>query len=216
MVPMNSPEDSLCHSAHSSSQSNDRVTAFFQKPYMRLRRAFVHLRLPGLVHGPLRAQVFHVREEADRQARRVCRAQRGGLLHRRAHHRAVQNIGLELHQQLVLHHAAIGAQHAQRTRRNPSPWPPPLRASGMPWPPAPRAPGGPCWNSASARRSRRAHCASSTARTVPKTPGRSRRRRCPPPCAPAFRSRDSCAISPRLSRIHCTSAPVMATLPSSA
>ena len=55
-----------------------------------------------------------LREESHRQPRRIRRAQRRRLLHRGPHHRPIQNVGLELHQQIVDDHAAIGAQHVQR------------------------------------------------------------------------------------------------------
>ena len=49
-------------------------------------------------------------QNAGREAGRVGRAERGRLDHLRAHHRHVEDVGLELHQELVDHHAAVGAQ----------------------------------------------------------------------------------------------------------
>jgi hypothetical protein len=57
--------------------------------------------LPCVVHRPLRAKIFEVLEEANREPRGVRRAEGRGFSNDRSHYRTIQDIGLELHQQIV-------------------------------------------------------------------------------------------------------------------
>src|SRR5467141_3163551 len=70
---------------------------------------FGEVRLPGAVDRPVGAQLFQAGKEFYRQAGGIGCAERRRLLNHRAHHLAVQNIRLKLHQQLVRYHAAIHA-----------------------------------------------------------------------------------------------------------
>src|SRR5215211_7763163 len=69
--------------------------------------AGVHRGLPALVLLPVLAQVLLLRPESGRQAGRVGGAERRRLRHLRADHRHAEQVGLELHEQLVLDHAAV-------------------------------------------------------------------------------------------------------------
>src|SRR5919198_992042 len=60
------------------------------------------LRLERPVHLPVLAHLLAVRPVADRQPGQVGRAQRGGLLHLRPDHRDAEDVGLQLHEEVVL------------------------------------------------------------------------------------------------------------------
>src|ERR1044071_1671408 len=77
----------------------------------------VHRRLPALVLGPVLAQVLLVAPEARREPGRVRRAERGGLGHLRPDDWHAEQVGLELHQQVVLHHAAVDLERFERDAR---------------------------------------------------------------------------------------------------
>src|SRR6516225_4251027 len=66
-----------------------------------------HVWLPRAIHRPPRSQVIEAFEKASGQASRVGRPQGGRFLHRGSHHLTVQDVGLKLHEQLVVHHAAV-------------------------------------------------------------------------------------------------------------
>ena len=68
----------------------------------------------ALPHLPLRGQLVGGRVHAGGQAGQVGRAQRGGLGHLRPHHGDAQQVGLELHQQVVDAGAAVHAQLRHR------------------------------------------------------------------------------------------------------
>src|SRR3954465_399782 len=75
--------------------------------------ALVHLGLPALVLLPVLAQVLLLGPEAGREARGVRGAQRRGLRHDGPDDRHAEQVGLELHEQLVLHHAAVDLQRLE-------------------------------------------------------------------------------------------------------
>src|SRR3954451_8911010 len=77
----------------------------------------VHARLPALVLGPVLAQILLVTPEARREPGRVRRAERGRLGHLRPDDRHAEEVGLELHEQIVLHHAAVDLQRLERDAR---------------------------------------------------------------------------------------------------
>src|SRR4029077_1225708 len=79
-------------------------------PVESLPRWFVHLRLPGVVHGPIGAQFVCVSEEANGEAGGIRSAERGRLADHWAHHGPIENVRLKLHQEFVHDHAAIAAQ----------------------------------------------------------------------------------------------------------
>src|SRR5450631_3236569 len=76
----------------------------------------VHARGPLLVLAPVLAQVLHLRPEADGQAGCVGGAERCRLSNGRSHHGHAENVRLELHQGLVVDHAAV---HLERGQRDP-------------------------------------------------------------------------------------------------
>src|SRR6266540_1009381 len=63
--------------------------------------------LPGAVHLPVAAQLVQAVPEAHGQPGRVRCAQRGRLADGRPHDGRAQDVGLELHQEAVLDHAAV-------------------------------------------------------------------------------------------------------------
>src|SRR4051794_31167726 len=73
----------------------------------------VHLRLPALVLGPVVADVVLAGPEPGRQAGRVGGAERRRLGHRRTDHRHAEQVGLELHEQVVADHAAVDLQRLE-------------------------------------------------------------------------------------------------------
>src|SRR3954454_23988166 len=76
-VPMNSPRNRLSTLfLHPIERPRDCLLPEVVHPLAPRR---VHIRLPGPLHGPSAAQVVDILVEADRQARRVRRAQSGGF-----------------------------------------------------------------------------------------------------------------------------------------
>src|SRR6266545_67388 len=73
----------------------------------------VHLGAPVLVLAPVGPEVVDLLPEPDGQARRVGRAERRGLRHGRPDHRHAEDVGLELHQEVVVDHPAIDLQLLQ-------------------------------------------------------------------------------------------------------
>src|SRR5439155_4458247 len=65
------------------------------------------LRLPGAVDLPVAAQLVQARPEAHREPGRVRGAERRGFAYGRADHRRTEDVGLQLHQEVVLDHAAV-------------------------------------------------------------------------------------------------------------
>src|SRR5690606_13498836 len=61
----------------------------------------------------LAAQLFQAAPEAGRQTSQVGGAQRGGFLHARAFDPGAEQVGLELHEEVVGHRAAVHPQRAQ-------------------------------------------------------------------------------------------------------
>src|SRR5262249_52070383 len=80
-------------------------------------RRGVHPRLPALVLGPVVADVVLAGPEAGREARRVRRAERCRLGDDRPDDRNAEQIGLELHQQVVGDHAAVDLQRLELDAR---------------------------------------------------------------------------------------------------
>src|SRR5919197_4331124 len=77
----------------------------------------VHLRLPALVLGPVVADVVLAGPEPGRQTGRVGGAERRGLGHRGPDDRHAEDVGLELHEQVVADHAAIDLQRLELDAR---------------------------------------------------------------------------------------------------
>ena len=67
---------------------------------------------PGVRNAPVAHEIIRIVPVADGEACRVGRAERCGLDRTWPQHRDIQDVGLELHQQRVHHHAAIDAQCA--------------------------------------------------------------------------------------------------------
>src|SRR5512132_1172163 len=67
----------------------------------------VHAGLPFLVLAPVGAEVLDLLPEPDGQSCGVRRTERGGLRNGRTDDRDVQDVRLELHQRLVVDHAAV-------------------------------------------------------------------------------------------------------------
>ena len=72
------------------------------------------LGLKGALGAPLLREFVQPGVQAGVQAGQVGRAQRGGFDHGRPHHRDAQQVGLELHQQVVDAGAAVHPQFAHR------------------------------------------------------------------------------------------------------
>ncbi len=66
-----------------------------------------------MIFGPVGDQFIGILQEAGGQASRIRGTQCGCFMNHRTNYRLVQNVGLELHQQVVCDHAAIGAQICQ-------------------------------------------------------------------------------------------------------
>ena len=73
---------------------------------------FHHGRKPAVFFPTLR-HIAEVIPEPDRQSRGVRRAEHGRLGDCRADHRKAEHVGLELHQHLVAHHAAVDFERRQ-------------------------------------------------------------------------------------------------------
>src|SRR5664279_13876 len=65
----------------------------------------------------MRPKVVEVLTETDGESSCIGCAQCGGLTYRGAHHGPVENVGLELHEQVIHNHAAIRAQDFERYAR---------------------------------------------------------------------------------------------------
>ena len=76
-------------------------------------RRFVQLWFEFALDHRLAAQLFQAAPEAARQARQVGRAQRSGFAHLRALNLSTEDVGLELHQEVVRHGTAVDAQGFQ-------------------------------------------------------------------------------------------------------
>src|SRR5438270_78821 len=61
-------------------------------------------------HRSVLQQFIQPRKKFHGQPCRIRRTERGGLLNRRPHHFAIQNVRLKLHEQLIGHHASVHAQ----------------------------------------------------------------------------------------------------------
>src|SRR6266699_1874539 len=61
--------------------------------------------------GPFFAEVLRMLEKAYSQTGSVSCPERRSFIDRRFHHRPVEDIGLKLHEQIVLHHASINSAH---------------------------------------------------------------------------------------------------------
>ncbi len=66
-----------------------------------------HLRLPGVICLPVAAQIIQVVPETHRQTGSISRSESGRLGNFGTDDRHIQDICLELHEQIVLHHAAV-------------------------------------------------------------------------------------------------------------
>ena len=181
-----------------------------------LAPGLVHLRRPLLVLRPVRAQVLDLRPEADRQAGGVGRAEGRRLGDLRPDDRHAQDVGLELHQHLVEHHAAVDLEGRQRdagvgVHRVED-------LAGLPGGRLEHGPGDVALVDVAGEAGDHAAGvdSASTARTGRRTPGRSTRRRCPRRCSASASTSADDVIIPRLSRSHWTSAPVIAIEPSRA
>src|SRR5207245_5042269 len=71
----------------------------------------IQIRAPGMSGGPFLAEVLGILEKTHSQTSRISRPERGSFIDRRFHHRSVENIGLNLHEQIVVHHASINSEH---------------------------------------------------------------------------------------------------------
>ncbi len=78
---------------------------------------FLHVWLPSLLYGPILAEIVEAGVKADRQAGGISDAQRGRFADERAHHGNIQDVCLELHEEIVDDHAAIGAQRKKMNLR---------------------------------------------------------------------------------------------------
>src|SRR5207302_1448861 len=61
--------------------------------------------------GPFLAEVLRILEKSYSKTGGVGCPERGSFIDRRLHHRPVEDIGLKLHEQIVLHHASIYSEH---------------------------------------------------------------------------------------------------------
>ena len=94
-----------------------RVTAFFQRRIRRARSASSIWGSQRLSSCQLARELVEVLPESDREAGRVGRAEGRGLGHHRAHDRNAQDVGLELHEGVIHHHAAVDLQLGQGNAR---------------------------------------------------------------------------------------------------
>src|SRR6476659_7262091 len=77
----------------------------------------VHAGLPFLVLAPVGSEVLDLLPEPDGQSCGVRRTERGGLRDGRTDDRDVQDVRLELHQRLVVDHAAVHLERRERDAR---------------------------------------------------------------------------------------------------
>src|SRR5689334_792649 len=78
--------------------------------HARLRFAAIHVRLEALLRLPVRGELFARLPEIDGKAGEVGRPERSRLQHLGAHDGHAQDVGLELHEQIVGGSAAVDAQ----------------------------------------------------------------------------------------------------------
>src|SRR5947208_2481657 len=71
----------------------------------------IQIRCPGMGGGPFLAEVLRILEKSYSKTGGVGCPERGSFIDRRLHHRPVKDIGLKLHEQIVLHHASINSEH---------------------------------------------------------------------------------------------------------
>src|SRR5438128_11747376 len=71
----------------------------------------IQIRCPGMGGGPFLAEVLRILEKSYSKTGGVGCPERGSIIDRRLHHRPVEDIGLKLHEQIVLHHASIYSEH---------------------------------------------------------------------------------------------------------
>src|SRR5437763_8994223 len=108
IVPMNSPRNRLSTLVlHPIERSRH---CLLPKRIQALAPRRIHLWLPGVLHGPTAAEVIDIFVKPYGQTRCVRRAESRRLFDRGAHDSAVEDVGLELHEQLVFDHPAIGAK----------------------------------------------------------------------------------------------------------
>src|ERR1700739_2880226 len=101
---------SRCFSVHPVEGARDGL---FPLTVIEVAVRFLHVRFPDLVYSPILPQIVEIGVVAARQASGVGGSERGGLFDDGTNYGNIQNIGLELHEKIVLDHAAIGAQREQ-------------------------------------------------------------------------------------------------------
>src|SRR5579863_428774 len=127
-VPMNSPKHfvSICQVPLPLALFLNQSTQESAHPVKRLANgSFPHgvhfftlgirqIWSPGVVYRPVSAQIVEIIEIADRQSGSVCRSQScGRSTGHRTDHRQVENVGLELHQQIVFDHSTVGSERIE-------------------------------------------------------------------------------------------------------
>src|SRR5438128_2698539 len=71
----------------------------------------IQIRCPGMGGGPFLAEVLRILEKSYSKTGGAGCPERGSFIDRRLHHRPVEDIGVKLHEQIVLHHASIYSEH---------------------------------------------------------------------------------------------------------
>src|SRR2546430_15279025 len=71
----------------------------------------IQIRCPGMGGGPFLAEVLRILEKSYSKTGGAGCPERGRFIDRRLHHRPVEDIGLKLDEQMVLHHASIYSEH---------------------------------------------------------------------------------------------------------
>src|SRR5207244_4818323 len=84
---------------------------FFPEPIHLPSAMVIQIRCPGMGGGPFLAEVLRILEKSYSKTGGVDCPERGSFIDRRFHHRSVENIGLNLHEQIVVHHASINSEH---------------------------------------------------------------------------------------------------------
>src|SRR5437867_8488948 len=70
----------------------------------------IQIRCPRMGGGPFLAEVLRILEKSYSKTGGAGCPERGSFIDRRLHHRPVKDIGLKLHEQIVLHHASINSE----------------------------------------------------------------------------------------------------------